>query len=61
MFQDQYDGFFEEAKRMVVDLASASGNAGIAELQDSIRGSLRHYFRRVLGRDPIVVPVISEV
>ncbi len=61
VFQDQYDGFFEEAKRMVVDLASASGNAGIAELQDSIRGSLRHYFRRVLGRDPIVVPVISEV
>ncbi|MBR6468522.1 MAG: ribonuclease J [Desulfovibrio sp.] len=61
VFHDQYDGFFEEAKSMIVDLVSASGSSGITELQDSIRSSLRHFFRRTLGRDPIVVPVISEV
>ncbi|WP_291487119.1 hypothetical protein, partial [Desulfovibrio sp.] len=30
-------------------------------LQDGIRSSLRRFFRRVLERDPVVVPVVTEI
>ena len=33
----------------------------LTRLQEGIRASLRRFFRRVLERDPVVVPIVSEV
>jgi ribonuclease J len=31
------------------------------KLEDRIRSSLRRSFRKILGRDPVVIPLIIEV
>ena len=53
---DEFKGFVKAA----AELALKEGG-DLEKLQDSIRGSLRRFFRKVLDRDPIVVPVVTAV
>ncbi len=59
---DKFEHVFDDAKCLVLDEVerSLAGHTS-SPLQDNIRGALRHFFRRVLDRDPIVVVVISRV
>ena len=59
---DKFEHLYEEAKCLVVEEVEKSLNGQTATpLQDNIRGTLRHFFRKVLDRDPIVVVLISKV
>ena len=61
-FEQYYANVFDEAKCLVLDeIESASHQCSIATLQEDIHSTLRHFFRRVLDRDPVVVPIITEV
>ena len=61
VFEQHYSHLLEDAKCLVLDEIEAARPGQINRLQENIRSSLRRFFRRVLERDPIVVPVISEV
>ena len=61
VFEQQFSHLLEDSKCLVLDHLEASPRPDIQRLGDRIRSSLRSFFRRVLGRDPVVVPVITEV
>ena len=61
VFEQHYSHLLEDAKCLVLDEIEAVRPGQLGRLQEGIRSSLRRFFRRVLERDPVVVPVISEV
>ena len=61
VFEQHYSHLLEDAKCLVLDEIEAARPGQLGRLQEGIRSSLRRFFRRVLERAPVVVPVISEV
>ena len=61
VFEQQYSHLLEDAKCLVLDEIEAARPGQLTRMQEGIRSSLRRFFRRVLERDPVVVPIISEV
>ncbi len=61
VFEQQYSHVLEDAKCLVLDAIEASKPGNLDKLQDQVRSALRQFFRKILGRDPIVVPVITAV
>jgi ribonuclease J len=62
--QEGGDAEFRELKRLVVQRVGempAAAVADLAELQEEVRLVVRRYFRRVLGRRPVVVPYVLEL
>lgn len=60
VFEQQFSHVLEDAKCLVLDELENAPNS-TSRLRENIRTSLRRFFRRVLERDPVVVPVISEI
>jgi ribonuclease J len=61
---DQHESNFDELKKLVIQRVSAMPRAAIAdeaELQEHVRQTVRRYFRKKLGRRPVVVPYILEL
>ncbi len=61
VFEQHYSHVLEDAKCLVLDEVEVTRPGRIEQLQDGIRGSLRRFFRRVLDRDPVIVPVVTAV
>lgn len=61
VFEQQYSHVLEDAKCLVLDAIEGFPPGGLDKLSDRIRSSLRRFFRKILDRDPIVVPVITAV
>ena len=61
VFEQHFSHVLEDAKCLVLDCLEGKTSGDLEKLQDSIRGSLRRFFRKVLDRDPIVVPVVTAV
>jgi ribonuclease J len=61
---EQRESDFDELKKLICDRVQSMPRAAIAdeiELQDTVRKTARRYFRKVLGRRPVVVPYILEM
>lgn len=61
VFEQHYSHLLEDAKCLVLDEIEAARPGQLDRMQEGIRSSLRRFFRCVLERDPVVVPIISEV
>ncbi|MDL2266667.1 ribonuclease J [Desulfovibrio sp. OttesenSCG-928-G15] len=61
VFEQQYDHVLEDAKCLVLDAIEGHETGDVEKLQERIRSSLRRFFRKILGRDPIIVPVVTAV
>lgn len=61
VFEQQYSHVLEDAKCLVLDCIEGHPTGDIDKLKERVRSSLRRFFRKVLGRDPIVMPMISVV
>ena len=61
VFEQQFSHVLEDAKCLVLDALEVHSRGDVEKLQDSIRSSLRRFFRKILDRDPVVVPVVSVV
>ncbi|MBQ4325696.1 MAG: hypothetical protein IJC28_02120, partial [Mailhella sp.] len=46
---------------IVLDQIENTPPSDTQKLCERIRSSLRRFFRDVLGRDPVVVPIVSKV
>lgn len=61
VFEQHYSHLLEDAKCIVLDIFENIPPGEIQKLKDRIRGSLRRFFRKVLDRDPVVVPVVISL
>ncbi len=61
IFEAHYNHVLEDAKCIVLDILENVSPGDIEKLQDRIRSTLRRFFRKVLERDPVVLPVITMV
>lgn len=61
MFTEHFEHVLEDAKQLVLEQLETHHAEPAAKQSERIRSSLRSFFRRVVGRDPIVLPVITEI
>lgn len=61
VFEQQYSHVLEDAKCLVLDAFEDYPAGDIVKLQERIRSSVRRFFRNILDRDPVVVPVVMAV
>ena len=61
IFEQQFSHILEDARCIVLDVFENIPPGQTKKLEDRIRSSLRRSFRKILGRDPVVIPLIIEV
>jgi len=61
VFHQHFEHLLEDAKCLVLDQLEENRSAGPEKLGEGIRASLRRFFRRILDRDPVIVPIITDV
>ena len=61
VFEQRYDHVLEDAKCLVLDAIEDHPPGDLDKLQERIRSSLRRFFRNILDRDPVIVPVVTAV
>lgn len=62
VFEQQYSHILEDAQCVILDALEETPLDEIEEkLQDKMRSALRRFFRKVLGRDPVVIPVVTII
>ena len=58
VFEQQYSHVLEDAKCIVLDIFENIPPGNPDKLKERIRSSLRRFFRKILERDPVVVPMV---
>ncbi len=58
VFEQQYSHVLEDAKCIVLDIFENIPPGDSEKLKERIRSSLRRFFRKILARDPVVVPMV---
>lgn len=61
VFEQQYAHLLEDAKCIVLDVHENIPPGATKKLKERIRSALRRFFRRVLDRDPVVVPLVISI
>ncbi|MEG2172037.1 MAG: ribonuclease J [Desulfovibrionaceae bacterium] len=61
VFEQRYAHVLEDAKCLVLDHIEDYRKGQVGRLEDGIRSSLRRFFRRVLDRDPVIMPVVTVI
>ena len=59
VFEQQLSHILDEAREMVVEYAANMPPDEVDKLNDGVRSMLRRFFRASLGRDPVVLPLIT--
>lgn len=61
VFEQHYSHFLEDAKCIILDIFENIPPGEDEKLRERIRSSLRRFFRKVLERDPVVLPLVMVV
>jgi ribonuclease J len=61
VFEQRYSHVLEDSRCLILDLLEEAGPLDPEKLRDRTRSALRRFFRKVLGRDPVVIPVITAI
>ncbi len=61
VFEQQYSHVLEDAKCIILDIFENIKPGDVSKLKDRIRSSLRRFFRKVLDRDPVVLPLVMMI
>ncbi|WP_027721378.1 ribonuclease J [Maridesulfovibrio zosterae] len=61
VFEQQYSHLLEDAKCIVLDVYENIPPGQTTKLKERIRSALRRFFRKVLGRDPVVIPLVISI
>ncbi|MUM76087.1 RNase J family beta-CASP ribonuclease [Pseudodesulfovibrio sp. F-1] len=61
VFEQQYMHLLDDAKCIVLDVHENIAPGETTKLKERIRSALRRFFRKVLGRDPVVVPLVISI
>ena len=58
VFEQHFAHVLEDAKCVILDIIESVPPGDAEKLKEKIRSSLRRFFRKVLERDPVVVPLV---
>ncbi len=61
VFEQQYSHVLDDAKCIVLDVYENIAPGETTKLKERIRSALRRFFRKVLGRDPVVIPLVISI
>jgi ribonuclease J len=61
VFEQHYSHYLEDAKCIILDIFENIPPGEDNKLRERIRSSLRRFFRKVLERDPVVLPLVMVV
>ena len=61
VFEQQYAHLLEDAKCVVLEEVENAPRGNVKKLKERVRMALRRFFRTVLDRDPVVVPLVIAV
>ncbi len=61
VFEQHYSHILEDAQCIILDIFENIPPGEVTKLKDRIRSSLRRFFRKVLERDPVVLPVVIVI
>jgi len=61
IFEQHYDHVLEDAKCLLLDIFEDTPPGANKKLEEKSRSTLRRFFRKILDRDPIVIPLIIKV
>ncbi len=61
VFEQQFDHVLEDSKCIVLDVLEEGYKTDAEKIQEKVRSAMRRFFRRVIERDPIVVPVVTVI
>lgn len=61
VFEQQYDYMLDDSKCLILDIFETSPKLSPKKSAEQIRVALRSFFRKVLDRDPVVLPLIVSV
>ncbi len=61
VFEQSFHHVLDDAKCLVLDLLEEEPRLSLPRLHERMRSVLRGFFRKVVGRDPVVVPILTEV
>lgn len=61
VFEQQFSHVLDDSRCLVLELLENTEIGDKEKLQDRIRSSLRRFFRKVLARDPVVIPVVTTI
>ncbi|MCF8104003.1 MAG: ribonuclease J [Desulfohalobiaceae bacterium] len=61
VFEQLYAHILEEAETIVLDVFDKIPAGAWKKLRDRIKSALRRYFRKSIGRDPVIIPLIINI
>jgi len=61
VFEQQYEHILDDSKCLILDIFESSPRLSAKKSAERIRLALRSFFRKVLDRDPLVLPLIVSV
>ena len=61
IFEQHFAHVLEDAKCIILDIIEGNPRGPAYKLEERIRSSLRRFFRKVLDRDPIVIPLVVQI
>lgn len=61
VFEQQYSHLLEDAKCLLLDVYENVQPGNVKKLKERVRSTLRKFFRKVLERDPVVVPLVITI
>ena len=61
VFEQRYSHILEDSKCLVLDQLESMTPGNASMLPENIRSTMRRFFRDVLGRDPVVLPIVLRV
>jgi ribonuclease J len=61
VFEQQYAHLLEDAKCVVLEEVENAPKGNVKKLKERVRMALRRFFRTVLDRDPVVVPLVIAI
>ncbi len=61
VFEQQFSHVLEDARCVALDVLDETDPGDPEKLQEKIRSALRRFFRKIIGRDPVVVPAVTVI
>ena len=61
IFEQQFSHILDDAREIVMEIIESNLNSTDEQLAEKVRIPLRRFFRSVVGRNPVVLPLVTSV
>ena len=61
IFEQQFSHILEDATEITVEIVENNQKSTDEQLAEKVRIPLRRFFRSIVGRNPVVLPIVTSV